>query len=332
MRKRIEWVDVYKGILILLVVLAHSLQEVYLAHGKDFTVDWFRNIIYSFHMPAFMAMSGYLVYNINGYSNKFKVIVKRFKQLIIPLLIWTIAFSFAKGTNYIGLILYPNNGYWFLWTLFFIIVIFNVVDWISERLHIRQEIAIVCTTLILMIVQTIIPNPRFLAYEYIAYYFPFYMMGCYANKYKELLPKNLVLTILLFLLWFVLACYWTPNNTPPFLSGNSFIPSKILQLSYRMFVPIVFCIAMYLLVPYLKKTSNVIWKILVEIGQISLGIYLVHMVLKRYIVQLLMHVFPTLPISMYIFVEFAAVLIITIVLVKLLQKCDFTNRWLLGKF
>lgn len=62
MEKRIEWVDVYKGVLILLVVLAHSLQEVYKVCGIDFTSDGFRNMIYSFHMPAFMAMSGYLVY------------------------------------------------------------------------------------------------------------------------------------------------------------------------------------------------------------------------------------------------------------------------------
>lgn len=62
MTKRIEWVDVVKGLLILTVILGHSIQESLLVRGISFESDFWRNIIYSFHMPAFMAMSGYLVF------------------------------------------------------------------------------------------------------------------------------------------------------------------------------------------------------------------------------------------------------------------------------
>ena len=65
MRKRIEWADAFKGILILLVVLGHSIQSVCIQRDEDFMNNYLWNLIYSFHMPAFMAMSGYLAFRPN---------------------------------------------------------------------------------------------------------------------------------------------------------------------------------------------------------------------------------------------------------------------------
>lgn len=50
---RIEWVDIAKGIAILLVVLGHT----GLAVGSARYLDAF---IYSFHLPLFFVLSGYL--------------------------------------------------------------------------------------------------------------------------------------------------------------------------------------------------------------------------------------------------------------------------------
>lgn len=52
---RLSWVDAYKGILILLVVLGHSIQY-RLGDGCFNNTLW--NVIYSFHMPCFFAVSG----------------------------------------------------------------------------------------------------------------------------------------------------------------------------------------------------------------------------------------------------------------------------------
>lgn len=332
MSKRIEWVDVYKGFLITLVVLGHSLQEVYLSNNMDFTSDWLRNIIYSFHMPAFMAMSGYLVFSLNRKNNIGTIIKKRFKQLIIPLLIWTVAIAFVKKTSYLGLILYPNNGYWFLWALFFIIVIFNLIDLTCNKLHVKQEIGMLVAVIVLTITQTVVPNPKFLGYEYIAYYFPFYIMGYYANKYKDRLPRSIILICITFVLWFIMACFWTPNDLPVFLERITFVPSKLLQLSYRMIVPVIFVFAMYLLASRLKEYTNPIWRAFMYIGEISLGIYLVHMVMKRYMAKWLVDYFDSWPMGLHITIEFLTLITLSILIVKLLQKCEYSNRWLLGKF
>lgn len=331
-KTRVGWIDVYKGMLIIFVVLGHSLQEIYTANQIDFTTSWFRNIIYSFHMPAFMAMSGYLVYRINAKYDIIEIIKKRFLQLIVPLLLWTGIMAFVKDSDYIDLILYPNNGYWFLWALFFIIMLFNVVNYICEKTHTKQELGMFLTVIALIILQLAIPDPKFLGYEYIAYYFPFYIMGYYANKYKDRLPKSLILVCALFILWFIMACYWTPNDLPFFLEKVKFIPSKLLQMMYRISVPVIFVIAMYLLAPRLEGSDSGLWKILVDIGQISLGIYLVHMVIKRYLTTWLISSFDSLPMACHIAIEFILLTILSVAIVKLIQKWRFSNKWLLGRF
>ena len=61
--KRLIWADSLKGILIILVVLGHAIQYT-LKDGCYTNHMW--NIIYSFHMHAFMAVSGYLAYRVGG--------------------------------------------------------------------------------------------------------------------------------------------------------------------------------------------------------------------------------------------------------------------------
>ena len=56
--KRQIWADSLKGLLILLVVLGHAIQGIYLDSAD---ANHIYNLIYSFHMPAFFAISGYFV-------------------------------------------------------------------------------------------------------------------------------------------------------------------------------------------------------------------------------------------------------------------------------
>lgn len=51
--KRIEWIDVLKGLAILLVVMGHVCQMRFPISGK-----WLADIIYSFHMPFFLFLGG----------------------------------------------------------------------------------------------------------------------------------------------------------------------------------------------------------------------------------------------------------------------------------
>ena len=76
MKKRIVWLDIIKGFLILTVMLGHISQ----------TPEWFKIWIYSFHLPLFFFLSG-VTLSIEKYD--FKSFVKRkVRTLIVPGLIF----------------------------------------------------------------------------------------------------------------------------------------------------------------------------------------------------------------------------------------------------
>lgn len=60
--KRLLWTDSLKGWLMILVVFGHAMQSV-MPDGCFHNHLW--NMIYSFHMPAFMTVSGYFAYRVH---------------------------------------------------------------------------------------------------------------------------------------------------------------------------------------------------------------------------------------------------------------------------
>ena len=60
MKQRLNWADRIRGILIVLVVLGHAIQY---TPGVDCFRNHLWNYIYSFHMAAFIAISGWLGYH-----------------------------------------------------------------------------------------------------------------------------------------------------------------------------------------------------------------------------------------------------------------------------
>ncbi|GJQ52462.1 MAG: hypothetical protein HKUEN02_13090 [Anaerolineaceae bacterium] len=75
MRKRIEYIDIARGIGILLVVLAHN--------DFGFISQYGYEVIYSFHMPLFFLLSGYFIKTNISF---FEFTKKRFHSLLKPFL------------------------------------------------------------------------------------------------------------------------------------------------------------------------------------------------------------------------------------------------------
>ena len=61
-KERIKSIDFCKGIAILLVVLGHATEHT----NASLSYDWLYKYIYSFHMPLFMFISGFV-----SYKNKY---------------------------------------------------------------------------------------------------------------------------------------------------------------------------------------------------------------------------------------------------------------------
>lgn len=119
MNERCGYIDVVKALTIYLVVLGHVIQ---FWQYKD---SWWNErlflIIYSFHMPLFMMVSGLVVGMFRKHIPYSAFIRKRFIQLMIPYLSWALIYVLRKPKLEFEMIFtYPNNCLWFLWTLFFI--------------------------------------------------------------------------------------------------------------------------------------------------------------------------------------------------------------------
>jgi len=130
MTKRIEYIDAIKGFAIFLVVFAHAIAWnisdtsaiIHYDYGisPNLKVGGFLwQIIYSFHMPLFFFVAGYL-FNINktSFSEVLFVVKKKSQRLLIP---WIM-------TGSLMLLVRGHWGYWFLLSLYELNVIFSLIN------------------------------------------------------------------------------------------------------------------------------------------------------------------------------------------------------------
>ena len=83
--RRIEYVDALKGIAIFCVLWGHSLQ--YLQNGYDFFHNRAFEFIYSFHMPLFFMISGFL-FRSSLKLNLKDFLYKKSVRLLLPCITW----------------------------------------------------------------------------------------------------------------------------------------------------------------------------------------------------------------------------------------------------
>lgn len=104
-KNRIEWVDCAKGLAIILVVYGHALTY----FSPNF--DNFVHVVYSFHMPLFFALTGYVsAYSYDGsdfclfFKKKINALMKPYFLYAIILLFFKILKSYLSGST-------ANGGY-----------------------------------------------------------------------------------------------------------------------------------------------------------------------------------------------------------------------------
>lgn len=118
--------DAIRGLAILLVVLGHAISNaIDLNHAaRSDPLFILSNFIYTFHMPLFMAVAGYVLY-----ARRIRVL-DRATRLLLPFFAWIPVYWFVNrylrhfpwpvrfGTTLKDTVLRPGAGLWFLPTLF----------------------------------------------------------------------------------------------------------------------------------------------------------------------------------------------------------------------
>lgn len=169
---RDETFDIARGLLILVVVLGHSIQFIGYLDKSGFWTDPLFKAIYMFHMPLFMAYSGYFS---PPRTLGLKDIRKRARSLIYPMfsfsiIIVTLKFATSQKIAQISpyfLHAFLSN-YWFLWAAF---LCFLSV-WIAETLGVLKwvSIAVIFATAVEI-------DPYWSVMSLFAFMLPFFIIG-----------------------------------------------------------------------------------------------------------------------------------------------------------
>lgn len=134
--KRNAYMDYLKGIAIVAVIVGHSLNNIVPQGNMLF------NLVYSFHMPLLMFVSGYIEeQNREKYALKeWRMLTKRICRLLIPYVSWSVLYEIISGQilevniKDFGLLLLgcKENGLWFFPVLFGLKVL-HYLYWMIKR-------------------------------------------------------------------------------------------------------------------------------------------------------------------------------------------------------
>jgi fucose 4-O-acetylase-like acetyltransferase len=334
-------IDIAKGIAIILVVYGHVIE-----HGiapwsaRDFFQNPVFKIIYTFHMPLFIFISGYLMaYSLN--RNSLQAVFKsRCRSLFIPFVSLAILCTI---TGYVLNIIFGNNSgsldilkdladqlalrpsVWFLFTLF---VLSSVLIY-SVKLEKRFGVIVFAGIYFLLMS---IPYNNYCALYYIKWFYLFYLAGYFLNKYNikvsNPIVKAMVLVVSLILFAWLLT-YWTTSDYI-YINKMNFIPTQyldgFLRLIYRyvmafLGITIIFCIGEYL--SKIKMAS-----LLGTIGTYSLDIYIIQMLIvegvyPRVIHKANIHLDFNSPLVLYMVAPLIAIFFV--------GACILISKWLIRK-
>lgn len=144
MKERVRWIDISRGIAITLVVMLHVMSS-YQEAGmyKDSAAFAFiHQLVYSFHMPVFMIVSGYLVAKGRRRGTKGQQVLQKLINYGIPYVIfsvvWVLMKTFMSGvtnskisfTDLLWIPVFPISFMWFIYALMLmqIIQVFITTD------------------------------------------------------------------------------------------------------------------------------------------------------------------------------------------------------------
>lgn len=258
--------DILKGIGIFFVVLGH------IHNGNTGPLLWgeLRTFLYTFHMPLFFIVSGYLFALSGGVQKNPKEYVKKsLMKNAIPLITFTLITASYKlliqyfiGPQYISYpvsinailqhFLNPLGGFatflWFLYSLFLI-----QISYIILHSTFKSDLIILGLFVFLLNFEF----PRLFCIDQLIKKMPFYVIGILTFNYG-IRPKSKEILLLLSLFMTIMIYYF-------FYGSQIFIESLLLAVSMTWFL---WSVAIYI--------SQIKFNFLTYIGKKSIDIYLWH--------------------------------------------------------
>lgn len=284
--QRIGYLDMVKGIVTILVVWGHAIQ-----FGSS-EANFFENklfiFIYSFHMPLFSMISGFLFSKSMKRKNFVENLKNKVIHIAIPAIVWGCIYCFVKwgvetilenpvAEFSIAACLEQISEIWFLWTIFMCMVAVMISEKIGKHRFFLPMLAI-C-----MIVFCFLPYKK-----YTLFLFPFFVAGYYAERNAFYKFKGLTYALLL-LFPLLLQYYETKHYI--YVSGIELFESDYgiwqqVEINlYRWTIGFMGCIVVIFAAKLFSESYPGSWveRLLGAIGKYSLEIYVIGRIVEIYL-------------------------------------------------
>ena len=278
MIERLEYIDALKGFAILLVVIGHVIPWSFLAFEDVTSMSpcpvllW--KIIYSFHMPLFIFISGFLFGQSHFYSFKEYVMKmwKKTKMLLIPYVACGILVFMWRGVR--------EWTYWYLLTLLQLLILVGGIYFFVDKIKnsrtklVAEVVALGGAGLLLQLIHKVYDSPVLYAfYEWFPHLcdmYWYFVFGSFLMRHVnvcKIMNKNIYSVSLLF--FCVNCCIKIPFTS---FMGVSLQSLSAIYCCLYIFVE---CFTNGIVVDYFKR-----------IGKKSLHIYILHLFFAVKITQL----------------------------------------------
>lgn len=311
-KERDALIDIVRGFAMVCVILGHCIQEgsgIAFSEGTLYFQDRCYQFLYSFHMPLFMLISGYLSWKSISRAvsrvDRWRFICKRCAYLAIPIWGWGILDQIRiyienQWKNYQLLpkylfrngIVYILTNLWFLWA---ILICFLLVCMMHYMM--KDSLAVYVVIFILMFV-----TPDGLGLGVYKYMIPYYLTGFYYHKQLEISgcaaiwkrPDKKKQDILLLLgsgILFMVMFFFFDDRYFIYLTGYKLLGKEIgAQLwidGYRFLIGMVSSIFFIMLWSLMTRNKAVCRssRVLAYIGKRSLGMYILSGYVIIYLVR-----------------------------------------------
>ena len=306
--KIMRWreIDIIKGVAMLLVMLGHSfLQQPFYSLDAAPWSRWLNDAVYSFHMPLFFVVSGFLF---NGGNEKPVVEAVRGKavRLLVPYLCVTIVVMAAKLFSPSGMasahslaedlagclkfIFLDCGNRWFVYVLFIIFVVAILTRKVLRNRALRLLLVVALSVSVSVVASGI------LVIDLAMRFFPFFLIGMWLREhydaYCRLMERR----------WFIAV-----SAVAFFVMNILLVPQLSMVACFKyVFMPITGVNATWIVCYHLREVPDdkCVMRYLLYVGRYSLQFYLLlfPVAVIGYLLGVVLHVTDVAWITVLMFV------------------------------
>ena len=249
--------EILKLISTILVVFAHS-SRMYTPEGiihpanSSIFLELTTKIIYAFHMPLFIAISG-MVYGLciddyDKYHDQQAFIMNKFIRLYIPYIFFglfyvapiMVRFHFTPLSYfkyiYNGIILSNDSRHlWYLLVLFEIFILHSFIRNIVQRMTSKASYIIIIVLLLLILSLYSYKLPTIFQLSNLGYYLLFFNLGYLFNKYYEKTIKIIANPLFIIIVALIFSTLFLSNISV--ISRLRAVMGSIVLIGFTTYIP-----------------------------------------------------------------------------------------------